>query len=117
MLRKLVSRVSEIFVGRIPELERLEDLWDLACQDRKHLVYVFLNAPGVGKTTLINYFGEYLESERKGLFIKFVCNNEYDSQVRINKSMIKLIEQVIQRKKEILTITSTLILRAKKEKG
>lgn len=117
MLRKLVSRVSEIFVGRIPELERLEDLWDLACQDREHFVYVFLNAPGIGKTTLINYFGEYLESERKGLFIKFVCNSEYDSQVRINKSMIKLIEQVIQRKKEIINNYIDFNIESEERKG
>ncbi len=95
MIEDILSRIRNIFIGRKPELQRLKGLWDLACQNKEHLVYVFLNAPGVGKTTLIHHFGEFLESENKGLFIKIVCNSDYDSPFRLNKSIIKSIDKKI----------------------
>ena len=58
MIEDILSRIRNIFIGRKPELRRLKGLWELACQDKEHLVYIFLNAPGVGKTTLIHHFGE-----------------------------------------------------------
>ena len=95
MIEEILSRIRNIFIGRKPELQRLKGLWELACQDKEHLVYVFLNAPGVGKTTLIHHFGKFLESENKGIFIKFVCNSDYDSPFRLNKSIIKSIDKKI----------------------
>lgn len=95
MIEEILSRIRNIFIGRKPELQRLKGLWELACQDKEHLVYVYLNAPGVGKTTLIHHFGKFLESENKGIFIKFVCNSDYDSPFRLNKSIIKSIDKKI----------------------
>jgi len=102
MIEDILSRIRNIFIGRKPELQRLKGLWELACQDKEHLVYVFLNAPGVGKTTLIRHFGELLESENKGLFIKFVCNSDYDSPIRLNKSIIKSIDKKINQNNNLI---------------
>jgi ABC-type lipoprotein export system ATPase subunit len=67
MIEDILSRIRNIFVGRRPELQRLKGLRDLSCQNKEHLVYVFLNASGVGKTMLIHHFGDLLElgSEKK----------------------------------------------------
>ena len=98
MIEEILSNVADIFVGRDSELQRLKSLWTLACQDREHLVHVFLNAPGVGKTTLIDHFGKSIEAEGKGLFIKFICSSDYTFPLSLNKSIIKLIGQKIQTK-------------------
>lgn len=71
MIEDMIYQVEEIFIGRQKELRRLEMLWNLSLKDKEHKVYVFLNAPGVGKTTLIHHFGKKLELEGKGLFFKF----------------------------------------------
>ncbi|TFF88336.1 MAG: ATP-binding protein [Promethearchaeota archaeon] len=96
MIEDILSRIRNIFVGRKPELQRLKGLWDLACQDKEHLVYVFLNAPGVGKTTLIHHFGKNLELEGKGLFIKYVCDSNFNSPQRINKEILNTIQNAIK---------------------
>ncbi|MHA1660732.1 MAG: ATP-binding protein [Promethearchaeota archaeon] len=98
MIKSFIPQIKKIFVGRHLELQQLEELWDFSCQDEEHFVYVFLNAPGVGKTTLINHFGKSLESEDKGIFIKFVCNSDYDSPSRLNKNLIKAIDKKINQK-------------------
>ncbi|KKN33594.1 hypothetical protein LCGC14_0802230 [marine sediment metagenome] len=103
MIEDIISRIRNIFVGRKPELQRLKGLWELACQNKEHLVYVFLNAPGVGKTTLIHHFGKYLELEGKGLFFKFVCSSDYDSPVELNKDLLYNIQEIVQDKQEIIT--------------
>ena len=95
MLEGIISNVADIFVGRHTELNHLESLLKIACQDREHLVYVFLNAPGVGKTTLIDHFGKSIEADEKGLFIKFICISDYDSPFSLNKSIIKTIDKKI----------------------
>ncbi len=96
MIEDILSRIRNIFIGRKPELQGLKGLWELACQDKEHLVYVFLNAPGVGKTTLIHHFGKCLELEGKGLFIKFVCDSNFNSPQRINKEILNTIQNAIR---------------------
>lgn len=91
----IIPQIKSIFVGRHSELQELENLWKFACQDGEHFVHVFLNAPGVGKTTLINQFGNWLENNNQGLFLRFNCSSNYDSLNRINKDLINLIEAKI----------------------
>ena len=54
MIEDIIYRVEEIFVGRQKVLRRLEMLRNLSLKDKEPKVYVFLNTPGVGKTTLIH---------------------------------------------------------------
>ncbi|MBD3253806.1 MAG: hypothetical protein GF383_01870 [Candidatus Lokiarchaeota archaeon] len=103
MIEDILSKVRTIFIGRKSELRRLRGLWDLACQDMEHLVYVFLNAPGVGKTTLLSHFGKLLESEQKGLFLKFVCSSEYDSPENINEDILFLIQKTLRTKRDLIS--------------
>ncbi len=102
MLKKIISQISDIFVGRTNELEILEDIWSLALQDKEHLVYIFLNAPGIGKTTLIHYFGNFLEKEGRGLFIKFACSTDYDSSADFNKDFLFRVQNIIHDKQEFI---------------
>ena len=102
MIEDILSRIRNIFVGRKPEVQRLKGLWDLAYQNKEHLVYVFLNAPGVGKTTLIHHFGELLELEGKGLFIKFVCSSNFDSSQNLNEEILFTIQETIRLKQELI---------------
>lgn len=92
MIEDILSKIRNIFVGRKPELQRLRGLWDLTCQNKEHLVYVFLNAPGVGKTTLIHNFGRTLEAEGKGIFIKFVCSSDFKTPSIINFEILNKIQ-------------------------
>jgi len=102
MIKKIIPQIKKIFVGRHSELEQLEGLWEFSCEDVEHPVYVFLNTPGVGKTTLIDHFGKFIEAEGKGLFIKFICRSDYSSPIRLNKNIIKIINQKIQTNKKII---------------
>ncbi len=95
MIKKIIPQIRKIFVGRLAELEELEDLWDFSRDDVEHFVHVFLNAPGVGKTTLINHFGKLLEAEGKGLFIKFICDTNFNSPQRINKEILNTIQNTL----------------------
>lgn len=38
MIEDILSSIRNIFVGREPELQRLKGLWELACQEKEHLV-------------------------------------------------------------------------------
>ncbi len=109
MIENTLPLIRKIFIGRHLELRRLRGLWDLACQDEEHLVYVLLNAPGVGKTTLINHFGNMLEAEGKGLSIKFVCDSGYNSPEKINKEILNAVQKAI--KKRIQTLDKHWMLK------
>ena len=63
MVLALSEQIEEIFVGRHAELKRLASLLEFTQEFREHFVYVLLNAPGVGKTTLLRQFGAMLESK------------------------------------------------------
>ena len=102
MIEDILSRIRTIFVGREPELRRLEGLWNLACQDREHLAYALINAPGVGKTTLIHHFGKKLESDKEGLFIRFLCSSNFDSPENLNEELLYVIQENIQEKEELI---------------
>ena len=101
MIEDVIPEVEEIFVGRALELRKLDGLWNLANKDREHKVYVLLNAPGIGKTTLINHFGGFLEVEGKGLFIRLRCSDNLNSPQKIIKEILYVVQNVIKRKETI----------------
>ncbi len=102
MIENIIDNIGEIFVGRHSELQRLHNLWRLAKKEQEHMVYVFLNAPGVGKTTLVNHFGKIIEEQRKGIYIKISRSTDYDSSANLNKDLVFLIQNIIQNKQEFI---------------
>lgn len=100
MINAILPKLKDIFIGRHSELLELEGLWKFVDSDIEHFVHVFLNAPGVGKTTLIQHFGKKIESEKSGLYIKFTCSSDFESPKRINKSLVLIIQNKLLRDKE-----------------
>ena len=69
--------LSQLFVGRTAELAKLEDAWSVVEIPRtieKH-VLALLNAPGVGKTALLEHFGNRLMEEQRGLLVEIRALN------------------------------------------
>lgn len=102
MIEDVLPKVADIFVGREPELRRLNGFWKLARKEGEHLVYVLLNAPGVGKTTLINYFGKSIEEKGKGLFIRLRCSKNADTPFRIKNEILHSIQKVLKQKINVI---------------
>ena len=48
-IKGMSSKLQQLFVERVKDLENLYDKWDSIKNKDEHLVYVLLNAPGVGK--------------------------------------------------------------------
>ena len=103
MIEDAISQIRRIFVGRHSELQKLMGLWGLACSGGEHLVYVFLNAPGVGKTTLINKFGVDLESEGKGIYIRLRCSQNVDTRLKMKKEILQTIKKTLKQKSRIVS--------------
>lgn len=84
------TQLKQIFVGRQKELEDLSLLWDDATDPRgyENFVYVYFNAPGIGKTTLLKRFGEKLEQEEKGVHIEYKCTEEFSSEQMLIRSLL-----------------------------
>lgn len=103
MLNKLSYKIRDIFVGRKKELETLEEIWRQSMDKKKeNLVYVLLNAPGVGKTTLVHHFGDIIEKNRKGLYIPFDASSDYTSSTSLNKGILEWIQDRIQEKQILI---------------
>lgn len=95
MFKKLSLKVRRIFIGRKNELEGFDEIWKQSGNGEENLVYVLLNAPGVGKTTLIQHFGRSLEDNSNGLYIRFICSSRHVSIAELNEEIIKKIEKVL----------------------
>lgn len=63
--------LKSIFVGREMELSQLNRLWKSIQNNDEHQVYIYLNTPGIGKTTLIKRFGEIIKSNQGGLHFSY----------------------------------------------
>jgi hypothetical protein len=101
MLTNLISAVKGIFVGRENELATLRDIWQLANKSGEHFVYVVLNAPGTGETTLIEHFGNGIEHNKEGLFIKWKCS-DFDSPDSLLRHLLATIQKSLNGKSESL---------------
>lgn len=98
MFDAILARVGDIFVGRAAELRRLRGLWTLANEDREHRVYVLLNAPGVGKTTLIAHFGKQIEAAGEGLYLHWRCKGEIETPTGLNADLLYLLQRTLRGK-------------------
>ena len=102
MFESILDQIKNIFVGRAAELARLQVYWKMVQESGEHMVYVLLNAPGIGKTALMKYFGHDLEQKKEGLFIEFLCTSDYDSPARLNLDLVKTIHAALQEKKSLI---------------
>ncbi|MHA1732905.1 MAG: ATP-binding protein, partial [Promethearchaeota archaeon] len=102
MFEEVLPQIHGIFVGREPELARLRGIWDLAIQRGEHLVYVLLNAPGIGKTTLIDHFGSILEERGEGLFVKVKCSSNHPSPSRLNNAIVEVVRNTLRIKSKLV---------------
>jgi len=99
-------RYKKIFVGREEDLKSLSMLFDESTSRSANRappkVYSYLNAPGIGKTTLLNRFGELIENEARGLHIYFSCKSNYESEADLNLHLINTLMILIDEKKEYI---------------
>lgn len=102
MLEGMDLDLRNIFVGREAEIQNLRDKLKLALKDEEHLVYVILNAPGVGKTTLINHFGKLIQQEVKGLYFRLICTSNKNTPKKVNQLIIKQLEKAVHKKREFI---------------
>lgn len=102
MLERVQARIPRIFVGRQSELASLTALWEMTGEGGEHLVYVFLNAPGVGKTTLIHHFGQHLEAARRGLALHFRCKTDYASPTAFHRDLLAFVRRNVNAKRDLI---------------
>jgi len=67
-----------IFVGREQDIENLHALWEWACDKSSfpRYAYALLNAPGIGKTSLLDHFGKMLMDKKLGIYIKVTASED-----------------------------------------
>lgn len=82
-------------MGRLHELEVLNGLWESILEDREHEVFVLLNAPGVGKTVLLNEFGRRLQAAGRGLFIPYQAAKPFAGVTDLNLDLLVTIHSVL----------------------
>ena len=94
---------TRIFVGREKDLDLLSRRFDdrIVGKDPAK-VYSYLNAPGIGKTTLLKKFGERIENEGRGLHIYFSCKSRYESEADLNLHLINTLMILIDEKREYI---------------
>ena len=99
-------RYKKIFVGREKDLDTLSMLFDESTSrstDRSPpKVYSYLNAPGIGKTTLLNRFGERIENEGRGLHIYFSCGSDYRNLSELVQDLIDVLINISRNKKQFI---------------
>ncbi len=95
MFTRHLITVQEIFVGRKEELAYLDSLWNASLKEGEHFVHVMLNAPGTGKTRLLKFFGETLETERKGLYFHYNCDGRHWTTSSLHRSILEEISELI----------------------
>ena len=103
----LQSRVRDdfrnIFVGRQGDLILLSSFFeDRANDEGPPKVLSYLNAPGVGKTTLLKRFGRMIERERRGIVVYFTCRGNYRSERDVATDLLHVLRRVRDEKMEIM---------------
>ncbi len=95
--------LARLFVGRKEELALLDVLWQATVEQQgEHFVYVMLNAPGTGKTRLLQQFGEHLERKGKGLMFFYRCDSRYFSSSELNADLLRELRELITRQYEYI---------------
>lgn len=83
MFSQLLDKIDDIFVGRKEEIKSLERKWDNLFKKQQHKVHFLLNSPGVGKTALLEHFGNNLTSDHKALYVHAMCKSRDITKKRI----------------------------------
>ncbi len=95
--------LSRLFVGRKEELQLLNVLWqETVVRQGEHFVYTLLNAPGTGKTRLLQQFGEHLEQIGNGLMFFYRCDSRYFSSNELNADLVRELKELIMRRYEYI---------------
>ncbi len=102
MLTRHSRSLKRLFVGRKEELELLQLAWEETLEPEEHQVYVVLNAPGTGKTRLLQHFGELLEKQHEGLYFHYRCSDRFRSSTELNVDLIKKLLNNLKRKESYL---------------
>ena len=99
-------RYKKIFVGREEDLNSLSILFDESTSRSANRapakVYSYLNAPGIGKTTLLNRFGERIENEGRGLHIYFSCKSRYTDENSLYFHLFNIIRTTVTEKRVLV---------------
>ena len=106
--------IEDIFVGRIKELKELQDKFHKSLKGKENKVYAVLNAPGVGKTTLLHYFGKQLMKERKGLMVEIKSQDNKNTIFKYLSHTLEGIQESIPKKRKL--ILEYIKIRIKEEK-
>lgn len=94
--------LTSIFVGREVELQDLEKSWENCQKDGENFVFVYFNAPGVGKTTLLRKFGQAIEKKGVGIHLPYGCRQEFIDRQEFHLSLLRKLLDIIERKKRII---------------
>ena len=96
--------MPQYFVGRKTELKRLDDHWVVATTGRTSYkrVYAVLNAPGVGKTELLEQFGEKLMKAKKGLMVEINVKTTSNKILSYYLLILKEIRLAIKDNKKLI---------------
>ena len=94
---------ENLFIGREDEFFELMDIWRYICKsDREHYAYSLLNTSGIGKTTLLEYFGKSIMEKKSGLFIKIRASYDDFNYNKYVSNWIKSIYKIIQSNLELI---------------
>ncbi len=97
------DRYMSIFVGREKDLELLSTRFESRMRDiGPPKVYSYLNAPGIGKTTLIRRFGDKVEREHKGIHLYFTANSSHHNEFQINQDLVDAIDILIRNQDSLI---------------
>ena len=94
---------TRIFVGRENDIDLLSRRFDdrIAGKDPAK-VYSYLNAPGIGKTTLLKKFGERIENEGRGLHIYYSCSSDYRNLSELVQDLIDVLINISRNKRQFI---------------
>ena len=96
-------RIKDIFVGRKDELEKLQYFWRLSQDVHENEVYAVLNAPGVGKTILLEYFGNQIMKEKKGLMVEIKSSDDNNTVFKyLSHTLKELQKSITENRKRII---------------
>lgn len=90
-------------MGREPELEVLDDLWQASQAPGEHEVFVLLNAPGVGKTVLLNKFGSLLHEGHEGLFFSYQAAKTFTHPREFHRDLVKSLYGLVVENADYIT--------------
>jgi len=104
MIDIIFAEISQgLFVGRVNELRNLQKIWNLICESSgEHYAYSLLNTSGIGKTTLLEYFGKSIMEKKSGLFIKIRASYDDFNYNKYVSNWIKSIYKIIQSNLELI---------------